>query len=223
MTDAVRYFPTADGSEIAIERLNGAAQIDLQTGDFQTYRKGLFVPGAESFPFRDVLFFLEPLVNSLGGTVAGLGSQSERTVLVGERAKVAPVICYESVFGEYFTDYIREGAQAIFVMTNDGWWDHTAGYRQHLYFSSLRAIETRRSVVRSANMGACAFIDQRGYIESQTRYGEQGFLNGTLQLNDAITPYVRYGDLISRVAWLLAVMALLSNLAHTLRRRSGTL
>ncbi len=223
VTDAVRYYPSSGGGEIALEALNGAVQIDVDTRDFQTYRKGIFVPGAESFPFRRVLFFLEPLVNSLGGTVAGLGSQTERAPLIGERARIAPVICYESVFGDYFTGYVREGAQAAFVMTNDGWWDNTAGHRQHLYFSSLRAIETRREVVRSANLGACAFIDQRGHITSRTYYNERGYLNGAVQLNDAITPYVRYGDLVSRVALLLAAMVLLSNVAHTLRRRAGAL
>ncbi len=223
VTDAVRYYPSPGGGEIALEALNGAVQIDVATREFQTYRKGVFVPGAESFPFRDVLFFLEPLVNSLGGTVAGMGSQTERTPLVGEKARIAPVICYESVFGDYFTGYVREGAQAAFVMTNDGWWDNTAGHRQHLYFSSLRAIETRRDVVRSANLGACAFIDQRGHINSRTYYDARGYLNGTVRLNDAITPYVRYGDLLSRVALLLAAMVFLSNLAHTLRRRAGAL
>ena len=220
VTAAVRYLPSSDGSEVALEALNAAAQIDLQTGEFQSYRKGVFVPGAESFPFRKTLFFLEPLVNSLGGSVAGTGTQSLRTPFVGDRARIAPVICYESVFGEYFTGYIREGAQAAFVLTNDGWWDNTAGHRQHLYFSSLRAIETRRAVVRSANMGACAFIDQRGHIVSRTYYDRRGYLNGSVQLNDHITPYVRFGDIPARVALLLAVMALLSNLAHTLRRRS---
>ncbi|NJB86029.1 apolipoprotein N-acyltransferase [Lewinella marina] len=223
VTDAVRYYPAAGGGEIALEALNGAVQVELPDRDVQTYRKGVFVPGAESFPFRKVLFFLEPLVNSLGGSVAGLGTQTDRTPFTGESAAVAPVICYESVFGEYFTGYVREGAQAAFVMTNDGWWDDTPGHLQHLWFSSLRAIETRRAVVRSANLGACAFIDPRGKIMSRTYYDERGYLNGTLPLNDALTPYVRYGDILARVAALLAVMALLSNLARTLRRRGGAL
>ena len=212
-SSAVRY-----SGDVAYEALNAALQLRLGTEEFQTYRKGIFVPGAESFPFRKFLPFMEPLVASVGGSVAGLGSQETRTLLVGERAKVAPVICYESVFGEYFTDYIREGAQAIFVMTNDGWWDNTAGHKQHLWYSSLRAIETRRAVVRAANVGACAFIDQRGKIISETRYDRAGFLRGELLLNDAITPYVRFGDVVSRVALLLAGMVLLSNLARSLRR-----
>ena len=220
VTAAVRYVPSSDGSETALEALNGAVQLDLRTGEFQTYRKGVFVPGAESFPFRNTLFFLEPLVNSLGGSVAGMGTQALRTPFRSDRAQIAPVICYESVFGEYFTGYIREGAQAAFVLTNDGWWDDTAGHLQHLYLSSLRAIETRRAVVRSANMGACAFIDQRGHIVSRTFYGERGHLSGTIRLSDSITPYVRFGDIPARIALLLAAMALLSNLAHTLRSRS---
>lgn len=213
VSPAVRY-----SGDVAYERLNAALQLKLGTTEFQTYRKGVFVPGAESFPFRKFLPFMEPLVASVGGSVAGLGSQEKRTPLVGERARIAPVICYESVFGEYFTDYIREGAQAIFVMTNDGWWDNTAGHKQHLWYSSLRAIETRRAVVRSANVGACAFIDQRGEILSRTRYDRAGFLRGELLLNDAITPYVRFGDVVSRVALLLAGMVLLSNLARSLRK-----
>lgn len=219
VSPAVRYFPGANGEERAVEFLNATLQVDLQNGATQTYRKGVFVPGAESFPFRDVLFFLEPLVASVGGTVAGRGTQERRTPLTSNKAKVAPVICYESVFGEYFTDYIREGAQAIFVMTNDGWWGNTGGHRQHLWYSSLRAIETRRAVVRSANVGACAFIDQRGKVISRTYYDRAGHLRGELLLNDAITPYVRFGDIVSRIAMLLTAMVVLSNVARTLQGR----
>ncbi|TXF89027.1 apolipoprotein N-acyltransferase [Neolewinella aurantiaca] len=218
LSPAARTLDRGNGTLFRYEHLNAALQLDLDTKEVQHYRKGVFVPGAESFPFRKVLFFMEPLVASLGGSVAGLGTQETRTPFSSPKAKIAPVICYESVFGEYFTDYIREGAQAVFVMTNDGWWDNTAGHKQHLYYSSLRAIETRRAVVRSANVGACAFIDQRGQIISTTQYNEAGFLRGEMQLNDAITPYVRYGDIVSRIALLLAGMVLLSNLARSLRR-----
>ncbi|MTB52327.1 apolipoprotein N-acyltransferase [Lewinella sp. W8] len=217
LTPAVRYVTGRNGEEVALEALNALVQIDLQSGEVQTYRKGVFVPGAESFPFRETLFFLEPLVNSLGGTVAGRGTQDVREALVGERAKIAPVICYESVFGEYFTEYIREGAEAIFVVTNDGWWDNTAGHRQHNWFSSLRAIETRRAVVRSANMGNCSFIDQRGKVLRKTPYGQEGFLVDDMPLNQHLTPYVRFGDLTARIALLLSAMLLLGNLARTIR------
>ncbi len=205
LSEAVRYLNRGKRGKIAFEALNAAAQIPLhdRQDSVQTYRKGVFVPGAESFPFRKVLFFLEPLVNSLGGTVAGRGTSPYRKSFVGENARIAPVICYESVFGEYFTGYVREGAQAAFVVTNDGWWDNTAGHRQHLWMSSLRAIETRRAVVRSANVGACAFIDQRGKILSRTKYDRAGYLRGLIQLNDEQTLYVRFSDLLTNVNFLL--------------------
>ncbi len=217
-TKAVRSIPRADGSVLELEAINGALQLDLTNGHYQTYRKGVFVPGAESFPFRDYLGFAKPLVDQLGGSIEGRGTQSERTPLVGEKAKIAPVICYESVFGEFFTGYIQQGAQAAFVMTNDGWWDNTAGHLQHLYISSVRAIETRRDVVRSANMGACAFIDQRGKIKSRTKYGEMGYLNGSVQLNDQITPYVRHGDVLARISLLLSLLLVFSAFTKQIRQ-----
>ncbi len=208
VSENVRYYPGYDPLEV----LNAALQLNFPGGDFQTYRKGVFVPGAESFPFRKVLFFAEPVVSSLGGSTAGLGTQPERSAFVSEVATVAPVICYESVFGEYFTGYVTAGAQAAFVLTNDGWWDNTAGHRQHTWLSSLRAIETRRAVVRSANMGNCAFINQRGDVVAATEYGREGFLRGTIRLNDAVTFYVRYGDLFARICLLLTAMIFLTNI-----------
>ena len=221
LTEAVRYYDRGANGQLAYEALNGAVQVSASNDDpaFQTYRKGVFVPGPESFPFRDALYFLEPLVESVGGTVAGLGVQENRTPFTTPKAAIAPVICYESVFGEYFTGYIQEGAQAVFVMTNDGWWDNTAGHRQHLWLSSLRAVETRRDVVRSANMGACAFIDQRGKITSRTHYGREGYLRGSLRLNDATTWYVRVGDIIARVALLIFTLVVLVGIVRTVRPR----
>lgn len=208
---AVRQGVDRNGQPFYYEIINGAIQIDpANPTDIPLYKKSKLVPGPEIFPFKKVFFFFEPLVRSLGGTTAGVGTQPERSVLSSETARVAPVICYESVFGEYHTGYIRKGAQVIFIMTNDGWWDHTAGHRQHLYFASLRAIETRRSIARSANTGISAFINQRGDISQPTRYGETTAIKGKLHLNDAITFYVRWGDIIARISLFTAALLLLN-------------
>lgn len=215
-TPAVRDV-TISGRPAQLEALNAAVQVDVGSRAVQTYRKGVFVPGAESFPFRDVLWFAKPMVDVLGGSVAGRGTQLERTPFVGERAKIAPVICYESVFGDYFTDYVKAGAQAAFVMTNDGWWDNTAGHKQHLYFSSLRAIETRRPIVRSANVGACAFINAKGIIEQSTEYDQAGYLYGKVELGSEMTFYVRYGDWIPLILAICSIFFLLLTLVFRLR------
>lgn len=200
------------GRDIEFEVMNLAAQVPMAEGEAaQTYRKSKLVPGPESFPFKRILFFMEPVVDALGGTAAGLGIQEKRDAFTSSTAKVAPVICYESIFGEYFGGYIRDGkAETAFIMTNDGWWDNTAGHRQHLYYASLRAIETRRSIARSGNTGISCFINQRGDIRQATSYNEPIAIKGEVTLNQEITFYVRWGDIIARIAGFISILALLN-------------
>ena len=73
---------------------------------------------------------------------------------------------------------------------NDGWWKNTWGHKQHLSYASLRAIETRRSIARSANTGISAFINQRGDIVYKTKWWEEAYLNSKLNLNNKITIFV---------------------------------
>lgn len=199
------------------EVLNAAIQVWSKGDSIPLYRKSKLVPGAEFIPFRQVLFFIEPLVAHLGGSFEGHGTQPEREVFASSTGKVAPVICYESVYGDYHADYVRKGAEAIFIMTNDGWWGNTAGHKQHLRFASLRAIETRRSIARSANTGISAFINQRGDILQPTRYGEEAAIRGTIRFNDGLTFYVRHGDLLARLAAFLSALLLLNLLVVGLR------
>jgi apolipoprotein N-acyltransferase len=129
------------------------------------------------------------------------------------------VICYESVFGEYVTEYIKKGSNLIFVITNDGWWGDTPGHRQHFTFSRLRAIETRRSIARSANTGISAFIDQRGDAFQVTRYWEPDVIRQTINANDKMTFYVRYGDYIGRLSSFVAIVLVLIAMSFRLKRK----
>ncbi|RMD70542.1 MAG: apolipoprotein N-acyltransferase, partial [Bacteroidetes bacterium] len=172
------------GDTIRWEAYNAAIQLSNETDTIPFYAKSKLVPGAEFLPYKDVLFFLKPIVDALQGSMAGHATQPERSVFVSRDGRVGPVICYESVYGEYYTGYVQQGAEAIFIMTNDGWWDKTAGHRQHLMYASLRAIETRRSIARSANTGISAFIDQHGRIHQPTAYGEEAVIRDTLLLRD---------------------------------------
>lgn len=217
-TRATRERVDRNGNKTYFEIYNAAIQLSNQTEEVYFYKKSKLVPGPEIFPFRKILFFMEPVIDRLEGTVEGVGSQPERGVMPSESGVVAPVICYESVFGEYHTGYIRKGAEAIFVMTNDGWWDNTAGHRQHLYFASLRAIETRRPVARSANTGISAFINQRGDITLATKYDEPIAIKSEILLNEEITFYVRWGDIIARLCSFIAIIFLLNTLVRKLKK-----
>lgn len=210
--NALRTYTNSKTGKVTYwEAYNAAIQVESGQKDYPFYLKSLLVPGAEFLPYRDVFFFAEPLVNKLGGTMAGYGTQEKRSVFTGQDGtKVAPIICYESVYGEYTTGYIREGAEALFIVTNDGWWDNTAGHRQHLLFATLRAIETRRSIARSANTGISGFINQRGDIVQASRYDEPIALNRKIAKNREITFYVRYRDIIGRLAIFMAILILLN-------------
>jgi apolipoprotein N-acyltransferase len=107
-------------------------------------------------------------------------------------------------------DYIKKGAEAIFVITNDGWWKNTNGYKQHLAFSPVRAIETRRPVVRSANTGISAFIDIRGRIVQKSNWWMPAVLKGTIVPETRITPYVKYGDYLMYMACVITILIVLT-------------
>ena len=113
---------------------------------------------------------------------------------------LSPIICYESVYGEYVTEYTRSGSKLFAIITNDGWWDVSEGHKQHLSYAKLRAIENRRNIVRSANTGVSSIINYRGEIEDSIEYGEEGFINTNVGLIEEETFYVNYGDYIFRIS-----------------------
>jgi apolipoprotein N-acyltransferase len=208
------------GDEVILwESYNSAIQLEPSYEDIQIYHKSMLVPGPEIFPYRDILFFVKPIVDQLEGTVEGLGTQENRIAFVSNHGKIAPVICYESIFGEYVTEYIHAGAQAIFIMTNDGWWDNTPGHIQHLLFGRLRAIETRKSIARSANSGISCMINQRGDIIQATNYEEAASFQTTIKLNDKVTFYTQWGDIIGRLCLFIGGFQLLYLVFGIIKRK----
>ncbi len=97
----------------------------------------------------------------------------------------------------------------IFIITNDGWWSDTPGYRQHLKYATLRAIEFRRSIARSANTGISCFINQRGDILQPTKWWTPDAIKSTLNANTAMTVYARTGDVAGSIASMVSVVLLI--------------
>lgn len=192
------------------ETYNAAIELTNTTDEIPMHKKSKLVPGPEIFPFKKIFFFMKPLVEKLDGTTAGLATETQPVIFKNGNASIVPVICYESVYGDFLSKYFRQGANAAFIMTNDGWWDDTPGYRQHLYFASLRAIESRRAFARSANTGSSAFINQRGDIISPTEYNATLSIKGDIHLNNEYTFYTKWGDMIGRIAALTALLLLLN-------------
>jgi apolipoprotein N-acyltransferase len=209
-----RRLPNAD---MYYDSYNSAALMD--TGNVQLYHKSKLVPGVETLP--SFLRFLDKWFEQFGGTTGGYARQDERTVLVPDNSnyRIAPAICYESIYGEFMTAYIRNGANLIAVITNDGWWSETPGYRQHMNYARLRAIETRKWVVRSANTGISCFIDPLGNVFKPLPWDRAGAIKHNIPDNSGFrTFYATSGDLISRIAGALAILLALWNIFLIIKR-----
>ncbi|MBR1705515.1 MAG: apolipoprotein N-acyltransferase [Bacteroidales bacterium] len=201
------------GDHAWYESHNSALLVD-STGRYDLFHKSKLVPGVEMTPYPAVIGRID---DALLGGVAGrcIGQKDIDVLHFRADARDIPVgcaVCYESVFGEYCTGYVRKGAQLIAVITNDAWWGNTPGYRQHLEYSSLRAIETRRDIARCANTGISALIDQCGRIVARTSWWEPAVLTGTVRLNTYETFFVRYGDIVGRLAVFVFSLVLLAAL-----------
>jgi len=203
--------PTANYDEhdkIYYDNFNTAVNIE-NSAEVQFYHKSKLVPGAESLPFASTLSFLKPVFAHLGGATGSYGSQQEPTVFYSQSGiGVDPVICYETIWGEWIAKSVRKGAQFITIITNDGWWEDTPGKDQHLEYAKLRAIETRRWVCRSANTGISAFINQRGDVVQQTKWWVRTAIKQNINLNSDLTFYVRYGDYLAKLGSLLALLGI---------------
>ena len=188
---------------------NYNAAIQIENGaNVAFYHKSKLVPGVEKMPFPKALAFLGPVFSQLGGSTSGWGWQEEPGVFYAHSGiGVAPIICYESIWGDWVAGSVEQGAQFIAVITNDGWWGNTSGKDQHLQYAKLRSIETRRYLVRSANTGISGFINQRGDIVAQSAWWTRTALKGDINLNDHLTFYVKYGDYIAKISVFLAIVA----------------
>jgi apolipoprotein N-acyltransferase len=200
-TKTASPFP---GSNEFYDSFNSAVAIE-NSAELQVYHKSKLVPGAESLPFGDALAFLKPVFEHLGGATGSYGGDPESKVFYSQSGIGAdPVICYESIYGEYVASSVRKGAQFIAIITNDGWWGNTSGKDQHIDYAKLRAIETRRWVCRSANTGISAFINQRGDVVQHTKWWVRTALKQDINLNSDLTFYVRYGDYLPKAGSAIA-------------------
>lgn len=191
-----------------VEYYNTSIFLD-ENSEPQFIHKSKLVPGVESIPFSDYFPFLEDIAIQNGGTSGTLGTEPHAKVFYGKDVRIAPVVCYESIYPGWVAEQCRNGAQLICIATNDGWWKDTPGYKQHCSFSSLRAIENRRSIARSANTGTSCFVNQRGDIHQATKWWEVDVIKETLNLNSKQTFFTTYGNVMGRSFAFVAALLIL--------------
>jgi len=195
--------------------------VSIKAGQpLQFYIKSKLVPGVETLP--TYLNFLGPVFEQFGGTTGGYAKDTASIAFknAGNPFVTAPIICYESIYGEYVASYVSKGANLLTIMTNDGWWGNTPGHKQHLDYARLRAIETRTWVARSANTGISAVIDNYGNILTTQPWDKAAFIKYNIPTSGHKTFYVKHGDYLYLIFSVLAGLLVLWNVITWFQRRS---
>ncbi len=202
-----------------VEYYNSALSEQYQK-DFEVYHKSKLVVGVENMPFKKVLKpLLGDLMIDMGGTVASRMIQEKRSVFTHyiTKEKAAPIICYESIFGEFVTGYIKEGATFLAIISNDAWWGETPGHKQLMSYARLRAIENRRDIARSANTGISAIINAKGEIIKKTKFNTKTVILGSIASRSKLTFYTIYGDIIARWSIFITIILFFLSLSGRLK------
>ncbi|KAK3604913.1 hypothetical protein CHS0354_000576 [Potamilus streckersoni] len=143
----------------------------------QVYHKMKLVPFAERVPYMDIIPLLSKFTVSIAGIVSwGKGNEIKNFNFSSRHnvnVSIPGIICYESIYPSFVSDFVRNGANALSVITNDGWFLKTYGPYQHAAFSRLRAIENRRNLVRCANTGISFFVDSFGNVYGEKNWWEK--------------------------------------------------
>ena len=195
------YIP---GQRIFYECYNSTLYVPKK-GEPSFIHKSKLVPGVEMIPFSNIFPFLEELAIENGGTSGTLGIEKSPKVFKSDTI-IAPIVCYESIYGDFISKQVKQGARFLTVITNDGWWGDSPGYKQHFSFSSLRAIENRRWVVRSANTGKSGIFNEFGQIQKETKYWEDAAFKHSIPLLNTMSFYSKHGDYIGDLSVLLLTL-----------------
>jgi apolipoprotein N-acyltransferase len=186
----------------------------------QLYRKVHLVPFGEFVPGRHTVPLLARIV---GDQVPGdFKAGKEHTVftLTNGDVQVAPLICFEDTIGELTREFVlptetNPGANLLVDVTNDAWFQHSAGSHQHLANAIFRCVETRRPMLRAANTGVTCFINQFGRVTQELRDETgstfaEGVLTGDINVptEQELTFYVRHGELFAQACAAITLIAI---------------
>ena len=134
----------------------------------ERYDKRHLVPFGEFIPFADFIGEMLPFVGEFNEGTNDLTEGTEPIVIETEFGGIAPLVCFDSIFPEFSREAVGEGAEIIAIVTNDSWFNDSVGIYTHLRHAQLRAIENRRYIMRAANTGVSAFIDEHGVVINYT-------------------------------------------------------
>src|SRR5262252_2740126 len=203
------------------QNVYNAAILISDGGDrIQVYRKVHLVPFGEFVPGRHTVPLLAQIVGDQVPADFKQGSDYTVFTLTDGKTHVAPLICFEDTIGELTRQFVlptetSPGANLLVDMTNDGWFQRSAGSHQHLANALFRCVETRRPMIRAANTGVTCFINQFGRITQMLRDDTgstfiEGVLAGEIKVptEQELTFYVRHGELFAKACAAITLISI---------------
>lgn len=181
------------------------------------HKKTHLVPFGEFVPFRK---FLEPyfeVFNFMGDLKRGTGYT---TMSVNDK-RFSALICSENLFPDIVRRFVRNGAKAVVVITNDAWFGRTSAAFQHFTFNVFRAIENRRFVVQSANTGVSGVVSPSGKILKATEIFKDAHFSFDVSLMSEKTFYTEFGDIFANGCFMLSVFTIGKGIWKNNLKRSG--
>ncbi|HTH51622.1 MAG TPA: apolipoprotein N-acyltransferase, partial [Pyrinomonadaceae bacterium] len=203
-------FNSAEPDRETGKYFNSAVMVGPDGQKVAEYDKIYLLPFGEAVPFP-----FEGLMPAVVGSFAY--GKNYSLVPVGD-AKAGVMICFESHFGQLGREQVKQGADVIIEMTNDGYLGPTPVVRQHLANAVFRAVETNRPVLRVTNVGITAYVTPTGQVLDATQpYTEDTRVWSVSKSDGSQTFYVKYGDWF---AWLCTVVTVML-LGMTFRSKKG--
>lgn len=175
-------------------RTYNAAFFFVPDSTVKLYYKQHLVPFAERLPLVDIFPGLKVLNFGQANFEAGRVSSVYTMGSDDTRARFGTMICYESSDPVLFREFVRNGAQVMTIITNDGWLGKSLGPYQHLAVARLRAIEHRIPILRSAQTGISAYVQPSGMIGHKIPLNQDGYFVVDTPLHQKDTVYTRWGD-----------------------------
>ncbi len=169
---------------------------------FGKYDKAHLVPFGEYVPLKKWLPFVGKLVAQVGDFQAG----EKGKTISWKGTHLGPLICYEVIFPYLARETSKNGAALLVNITNDAWYGMSSAPYQHFSMAVFRAVENRRSLVRSANTGISGFIDPAGRVLAQTGIFEDAVLTRQVPLARETTVYTRFGDVFAQICLVITVI-----------------
>lgn len=190
-------------------KYNSIVAINSEGNIEDIYFKRHLVPFGEALPFEEFLLEKIPIIKELNLVDGDLKAGNESVIISDSNFKIGCLVCYESVFPKLVIESVKDGAEVIFIASNDSWFKDSKAVYEHNNNAVLRAIENNRYVVRAANTGISCFIDNKGRIVERLSTLKQGYINSSVEIINDKTLYTMIGEYIIYIAILFIVCVFL--------------